>query len=138
MVGALVRQSLQKDIPRFRQQREGAVAAGVLGLILFHSGSYLAYRVTDGQDTPVKVDAVPLKAQQFTAAQAINGGDFHQRIQRVILDGFQEHLQLLCRVKMRFMPGNAGQVHIFTRIGRQQACLDCLSQRLIQNILVQA
>lgn len=72
MVGALVRQSLQKDIPCFRQQREGPVTAGVLGLILFHSGSYLAYRVTDGQGTPVKVDAVPLKAQQFTAAQAVN------------------------------------------------------------------
>ena len=138
MVGALVRQSLQKDIPRFRQQRGRTGSCWRSWSYPFHSGSYLAYRVTDGQGTPVKVDAVPLKAQQFTAAQAINGGDFHQRIQRVILDGFQEHLQLLCRVKMRFMPGNAGQVHIFTRIGRQQACLDCLSQRLIQNILVQA
>ena len=71
-VRALIRQGLQENGPGFRKQRERAVTAGVLGLILFHRLGHLADGVPNRQGAGLKVDAVPLQAQQFTAAQAVN------------------------------------------------------------------
>lgn len=79
-----------------------------------------------------------MQAQQFTAAQAVNSRDFHQREQWIVPDAVQERLHLFRRVEMRFMPWDAGQVDILAGIGGQQTGLNGFRQRLIQNVLVQA
>ena len=128
---------LQKNLPGLVQQRKRTVAAGVFGLILFHSLGDLGHRVANGQRVPVKVDAVPLQTQQLTASQSVDGRDFHQRVKRVVPNQFQELLQLLRCVVVRFISLHTGQVNILAGISGQQVRFHGFRQRLIKDVLVQ-
>ena len=80
------------------------MAGAVLGLVLADRGCDLGNGMFDREPSCGEIYAVPFEPQDFAPAQAVQSGDLHKGIDRIVPDRVKQGFELVGAVVAGFIP----------------------------------
>lgn len=127
---------LQQLLAERRHERLGAPAGLVLGGVLCDQDRFSVQiaacdRVLDGKSVLVKVEGVPLQADDLAAAQAVEGSEQDRKLQSCTGSSRKELVQLVVAVKAALKLLFLGALHLVGGIGCDHVHFGGVFQRLV-------